>query len=111
MPPGYFQVSWDSLAWSWKINVFNGKFIYWTDNFHHINLPTNPQRNWDSLYIPESDYTPDIPNKEDISVYGYYVGATRMKKINTATMWKDSVMTMYYVVDVRRYKHTKPWSE
>jgi len=110
-PSGYFRAHWDSLAWSWKINIVNGKFIYFTDNFYHINKSTNPQRNWDSLYLPQTDYTPDSTNKEDISVYGYYVGATRMKKINTQQLWDDSVKTNFYVINVRRFKDTKPWQD
>jgi hypothetical protein len=66
IPSGYYRCIWDSLAWSWKINVLNGRFIYFTDNFYRINQPTNPQRNWDSLYLPATDYSPDRPNKEDL---------------------------------------------
>jgi hypothetical protein len=33
IPPGYYRAEWDSLAWNWKINVFNGNYIYFKDNF------------------------------------------------------------------------------
>ncbi|UCC78545.1 MAG: hypothetical protein JSW64_09685 [Candidatus Zixiibacteriota bacterium] len=110
-PQGYFISSWDSLAWNWKINIFNGKWIYFVDTFYHINLtnPPNPQRNWDSLYFPASDYTPDSTNKEDIATYGYYQGVTKMKKIKTQEDWDNTILKNDYVVNVRRFKDTMPW--
>jgi len=73
-PPGYFACKWDSLAWNWKINVFNGKYVHQKSMFYRINNPKYPQNAWDSLYFPSSDYTPDIPNKEDLATYGFKEG-------------------------------------
>jgi hypothetical protein len=110
-PQTFIICRWDSLAWNWKINLFNGKWIYFVDNFYHINQtnPPNPQRNWDSLYFPASDYTPDSTNKEDIVVYGYKEGATKMKKIKTQEDWDNNIVKNDYVLNVRRFKDTKPW--
>ncbi len=108
---GFIGCSWDCLAWNWKINVFNGKWVYITDMFHYINKDTNPQRNWDSLYTPASDYSPDSTNKEDIAVYGYHLGSTKMKAIRTQSDWNDKVVEDEYVNNVRRYKDEKPWED
>ncbi len=110
IPGGYYQASWDSIAWNWNINIFNGKYIYWTDNFFRINLLINPQRNWDSLYLPESDYTPDLRNKEDLSVYGYKLGTTKMMAIKDSLTWVNSVMNFFYVNQTRQHKHERPWN-
>ena len=108
-PLGYTQCNWDSVAWNWKVNIHNGKYIFFVNNYHHINLPNNPQRNWDSLYFPESNYTPDTRNKEDLSAYGYKLGAKEMKKIITQSDWDNKVKIFGDVVNTRKYKHERPW--
>ncbi len=86
-PTGYFQVSWDSLTWNWQINVFNGKFIYWTDNFARM---TPEQESWPLVcgLCDPADTIPLYPNKEDLSTYGYHEGAGAMRRINSQN-WLD----------------------
>jgi hypothetical protein len=115
VPTGYYRVSWDSLAWNWALNVFNGKFIYWTDNFFRINLPTNPQRNWDSLCVlcDPADSVPLYPNKEDLSTFGYKRGATEMMNI-TKDSWNRTMEDTdggRYVQKVRGSKYARHWEE
>ena len=110
IPHGYLPCKWDSLAWNWKIDLFNGRYIYFKENFYNINHPaTNPQKNWDSLYTPPTDYTPDHPNKEDLAVYGYHWGLKSMALISDTLKWNANVKFDPYVNDVRKYKDTKPW--
>jgi hypothetical protein len=111
IPQGYYQCIWDSLAWDWRVNIQNGRFIYFTDNFYRIN--NNPaQRTWDSTCTQcnEADSIPSKPNKEDLSVYGYKYGFPVMDTVTTKN-WKN-VMTSKageYVRDVRGSKYAKPW--
>ena len=107
-PDGYFISTWDSLAWNWKINVFNGKYIHQVSLFSHFRPE---QAEWDSLYFPSNDYTPNTPNQEDLATYGYKEGATKMRYVKNEEIWKDSVMTFPYIVGVRRWKDTRPWED
>ena len=106
LPETYFQCSWDSLAWNWGINIFNGRYIIHDVNFEKM---TDTQDGWDSLYFPSNDYTPDEPNREDLSSYGYYEGWPTMQFV-TEENWKKRVLKHDYVVKVRRYKDQKPWT-
>jgi len=113
IPGGYYRASWDSIAWNWNINVFNGKYIYWTDNFFRINLTTNPQRSWDSLCVScdPADSVPVVPNKEDLSTFGYKRGATEMMNITKIT-WKKTMEDSdggRYVQKVRGSKYARHW--
>lgn len=106
---GFDTCSWDSLAWNWKINIYNGKFIYFKDNFYYIN--NDPvQSKWDSLCAKceESDSTSKHPNKEDLAAYGYTWGAPEMGKVDTLN-WDTKVKNDVYVKRVRGNKHAKPW--
>jgi len=105
---GFLVCSWDSLAWNWAINIFNGRYVM-VDMYHFINDLNNPQRSWDSLYFPASDYSPDSTNKEDIAVYGYKWGSKEMRNIKTQDDWDDNVKKDEYVNNVRKFKDTKPW--
>jgi hypothetical protein len=111
-PAGYYRCKWDSLAWSWEINIRNGKFIYFTDNFYHINADRE-QKTWDSTCTQcrESDSIPKFPNKEDLSVFGYKNGAPDMDTI-TAKNWEKVMRDPIqgdYVRKVRGSKYAKPW--
>jgi hypothetical protein len=110
IPSSYYRCIWDSLAWSWKINVFNGRYIYFKDNFYRIWK--NPQQcTWDSVCTrcDAADSFPAYPNKEDLSVYGYKNGAPAMGSI-TADNWKNTVgADTDYVAPVRSAKHRRPW--
>jgi hypothetical protein len=108
-PSGYTRCIWDSLAWNWKINIHNGKYLYFGENFYNMYRPTNPQQFWDSLYTPGSDYTPDNPNKEDLAVYGYNQGLGSMLAVTDTTTWVKKVKISTYVKNVRQYKETRPW--
>jgi hypothetical protein len=108
-PPGFDTCSWDSLAWNWNINVHNGVYIYTVNNYYYINQALNPQHLWPSYYYPENDYTPDLRNKEDLSSYGYKVGAPIMMKIETLSDWVTKVKNKSDIVDTRKYKHERPW--
>jgi hypothetical protein len=108
-PAGFDTCSWDSLAWNWKLNIHNGKYIYTVNNYYYINRLTNPQHLWPSYYFPENDYTPDLRNKEDLSSYGYKVGYPGMNAIQDSTDWVNKVMTYDDVVNTRKYKHERPW--
>jgi len=110
IPPGYYRTEWDSLAWSWKINVQNGRFIYFTDNFFRINHNAR-QSHWDSLCTrcSPSDSFPAFPNKEDLAVYGYKYGAGVMGHVNDDN-WKETVKAdTFYVVPIRSAKYRRPW--
>ncbi len=106
---GFDTCRWDSLSWNWKINIFNGNFIYFKDNFYYINDDPE-QSNWDSLCTEceESDSTSKHPNKEDLAVYGYTWGAPAMGKVDTLN-WDTKVKNDVYVKRVRGNKHAKPW--
>jgi len=108
-PPGYFACKWDSLAWNWKINVFNGKYVHQKSMFYRINNPKYPQNAWDSLYFPSSDYTPDIPNKEDLATYGFKEGVSLMLLVKDSTAWNATIKENPYINNVRRYKDRRPW--
>jgi hypothetical protein len=112
IPSGYHVARWDSLAWNWKINIQNGKFIYFRDNFYRINRAGNAQRTWDSLctLCNPADTIPAFPNKEDLSTYGYKYGFYGMDSVTTKN-W-NAVMkspAAFYVRGVRRNKHERPW--
>jgi hypothetical protein len=108
----YYICSWDSLAWNWRKCIYNGEYIYFTVNFYHMYHPaSNPQRNWDSLYFPANDYSPDKPNKEDLAAYGYHFGWPAMIGIKDSTSWVKNIMIDKYVNNVRKYKDTKPWNQ
>ncbi len=111
IPQGYYRAKWDSLAWNWKINVFNGKFIYFKDNFFRLNN-NEEQREWDSTCTcASSDTIPESPNKEDLAVYGYTYGFYGQDSL-TANNWKDVMESAagYYVRAVRRFKDDQPWN-
>jgi len=113
---GFICCSWDGLAWNWALNIHNAQ--WWidsalTDNFWHINRPTNPQRLWDSLCVDcdPADSIPGKPNKEDLSVFGYKTGAKEMKTL-TRENWETTMKTTdggHYVQNVRGSKYEKPW--
>jgi len=112
-PQGYYRAGWDSLAWSWKINVFNGRYIFLKDNYYQIWH--NPeQKDWDSVCVlcsPE-DSIPEYENKEDLSSYGYHEGAPAMSAI-TDKNW-DEIMSgqsdgAKYVRNVRGSKYARAW--
>jgi hypothetical protein len=113
-PPGYFQVSWDSLAWSWKINVFNGKFIYFIDNFARM---TPEQKTWPLVceLCDPADSVPLYPNQEDLSTYGYHEGANAMRQINSDNwlqiMKSNEDEGAKYVRKVRGSKYAKEWED
>jgi hypothetical protein len=111
-PGGYIQASWDSLTWSWAINVFNGRFIYFVDNFTRM---TREQRDWDSVCVlcDPADTIPLYPNKEDLSTYGYHEGASAMRQI-TSENWLQVMKSAVdegaiYVRSVRRSKYAREW--
>jgi hypothetical protein len=105
LPDTYFLCSWDSLAWNWGINIYNGRYIIHDVNFEKM---TDEQDDWDSLYFPSNDYTPDEANREDLSSYGYYEGWPTMRFV-TKENWGERVEDHDYVVNVRRFKDQKPW--
>ncbi len=107
-PDSFYACKWDSLAWSWKINIFNGKYIHQKSCFYHM---TSAQKAWDSLYTPASDYTPDSTNREDLATYGYKEGSTFMRKIRTLKDWNTKIKSFFYVNNVRMYKDEKPWED
>lgn len=113
-PPGYTQAKWDSLAWSWKICIANGKYIYDT---HDTSFYTDEQTGFeDSCKYSDCGSFPGKPNKEDLKAYGYHSGTRAMRSI-TASNWNiiicDTSATpredAVYVQNVRSFFYAKPW--
>jgi len=113
IPQGYFPARWDSIAWNWKINIHNGKYIYFTDNYFRINNDIE-QRMWDSTCVlcNPADSLPQYPNKEDLSTFGYKYGAPVMDTV-TASNWKNVMKSSIgrYVRQVRGSKYARPWQD
>ncbi len=114
IPSGYIPVSWDSLAWNWRICINNGRYI------HDVYMPTKftPEQDSfpDSCSFADCDTFPKNKNKEDLKAYGYHRGENRMKEVINDDAWKlyiadDSEPQEYsvYVQNVRKYYYRKPW--
>jgi hypothetical protein len=86
VPSGYSRCLWDSLAWNWKINIHNGKYIFSPYNRYYMN---GDQKTWDSVCVScnPSDPVPRFPNREDLSSYGYNQGVTAMAKDLDRNNW------------------------
>jgi len=109
-PEGYTRCNWDSLAWNWKINIHNGKYVFFVNNPAHMQLY---QQAWDSVctLCNEADSLPLYTNREDLSSYGYKEGASKMRKV-TSVNWLDTMKNPKggkYVRDVRGSKYVKGW--
>ena len=104
--------NWDSLAWNWKINIDNGKWIFQEAMPHKF---TKSQKEYpDSCSYANCDSVPDIANKEDLANYGYHAGEFNMRRITSQDLWKDYINTptdtleierANYIKMVRRYKY------
>lgn len=116
LPAGYIQVSWDSLAWNWNINIYNGIYI------HDVYMPAKftPQQHLfpDSCSFTVCDTFPAQKNKEDLKSYGYHRGENHMQRVITDEDWaeyiaKKSNQQEYhiYVQNVRKFRYRKPWGE
>jgi hypothetical protein len=106
-PTGYYRCKWDSLAWSWKINIANGKYIYFINYRSRLR---DYQEKWDSVCVEceVSDSVPKYPNREDLLIYGYTNGSGKMRQVTTLN-WDDRMGKDIYVKRVRGNKHEKPW--
>ena len=108
-PSGYFVCSWDSLEWNWKVNIHDGKYIFFTNNKFHM---LSTQAGWDSVCTrcEPSDSLPQYENWEDLWTYGYKWGTGAMQGI-TVTNWLTKMKSKEgkYVRDVRGSKYAAPW--
>jgi len=111
-PPGYYEISWDSLAWNWQLNLINAYYIYFTDYMNYRVRRHPEQSTWDSLCVlcDPADPLPEYPNKEDLVTYGYKNGSGKMRSV-TKENWVEKMEEDdgKYVRDVRRWKYEKPW--
>jgi len=111
--PMTFQVcKWDSLAWSWQINIRNGRWIF-QEAMRHKMLPEQ----WafpESCSFARCDSVPDSTNREDLGNYGYHAGEGNMRRIKSQKLWNDyinnptvadEVQRANYIKRVRRYKY------
>jgi hypothetical protein len=116
-PSGYQRATWDSLAWNWTINIFNGKYIH--DNYYSylINKDTIQNEFPDSCAFSDCGFFPLTKNKEDLRTYAYHSGENAMSKILNDSLWSaiigDTLPPIRedadYVQKVRRYNYEKPW--
>lgn len=112
IPSTYIRCSWDSLAWNWKMNISNGKYVFFPYNKYYMTLT---QRTWDSVCVlcdPASMF-PKYPNREDLSSYGYNQGVTHMANDITKENWKtkmgEDTPGAIYVRALRLHKYVQPW--
>lgn len=99
-PSGYTVAKWNKIAWNWKINIADGKYIHQT--YMH-SKQTATQKTW-----PATGTSKGTPNREDLATYGYHHGEGRMRLV-TAANWSTTVETDTYTQNVRTYKENKPW--
>ncbi len=108
-PTGYTRCNWDSTEWNWKINIHDGKYVYFVNNRFHM---TPTQAAWDSIcsQCQPSDSLPLYKNREDLSTYGYKWGSPAMQRI-TGNNWVSTMKLKEgkYVRDVRGSKFARPW--
>jgi hypothetical protein len=108
-PLGYTRCIWDSLAWNWKANIHNGKYIHFANNPAHFQ---SYKKQWDSICVMcnPADSLPLYKNREDLSTYGYKNGSNAMRQV-TAENWVTVMKSKEgkYVRDVRGGKHSTPW--
>ncbi len=114
LPGDYTVVSWDSLAWNWKINCFNGRYIH--DKYMPFKFMAEQNLFPDSCSFADCDTFPTTKNKEDLKSYGYHRGENYMKLITTDKKWKECISDIVhhyeysiYVQDVRKYTYRRPW--
>jgi len=116
LPSGYIRVNWDSLAWNWNINIYNGIYI------HDVYMPakfTEEQRPFpDSCSFSACDTFPTQKNKEDLKSYGYHRGENYMKQVKTDKDWAEFIAKKtnrqeyhVYVQNVRKFTYRRPWGE
>jgi len=114
-PDGYYQVTWDSLMWNWKINITNGIYIH--DDYYPAKF-NEPQKNFpDSCAFVDCGTFPKKKNKADLRSYGYHAGEQDMGKIKTDDDWNEIICDIMppiredakYVQLVRKYKYERPW--
>jgi hypothetical protein len=113
-PNSYIVTRWDSLAWNWTIDIFNGKYIHDDYNSYKINKDNVQKIFPESCSYNDCNIFPSSKNKEDLKSYGYKWGEGAMSKIHTDRDWfihiSDSSSTEgIYVRDVREYTYEKPW--
>jgi hypothetical protein len=106
------QAKWDSLAWSWKVNIEDGRWIF-EEAMPYVM--TSQQKQFpDSCSYADCDSVPDIANQVDLATYGYHAGEGNMQRITTQKLWNgyinnptDSteIERASYVKWVRRYKY------
>jgi hypothetical protein len=113
-PAGFDTCLWDSLAWSWKICIKNGKYIF--DTYLPNRFKDAQDSFPDSCSLADCDTFPKNKNQEDLKVYGYYRGEYYMLEVIDDNTWKEYIavkdnppLWAEYVQLVRKYYYRRPW--
>lgn len=114
-PSGYTRVKWDSLAWSWKICIDNGRYIH--DTYMPKKFTLVQKRFPDSCAYSDCDTFPKSKNQEDLKALGYHSGENFMNEVIDDTTWVTHIARTKtpileyckYVQNVRKFYYRKPW--
>jgi len=113
-PTGYVRVTWDSLAWNWKICIDNGKYIH--DIYMLAKLDSIQEEFPDSCSLVDCDTFPKNKNIQDLLTYGYHRGEKAMNEIKDDDTWKEFIGVKDnppngadYVQKVRKFYYRKSW--
>lgn len=99
-PHGYTVCKWNKMAWNWKTNIANGKYIHQT---YMYDRQTSTQKTW-----PNTAADASTPNREDLASYGYLHNEAAMQDVTSAN-WDPEVTTDTHTQKIREYKSSKPW--
>ena len=99
-PHGYTVCEWNEMAWNWKTNIANGKYIHQTYMYEKQNAT---QKTW-----PNTAVDPSTPNREDLASYGYLWNETLMQAVTSET-WTAIIEADTHTQNIRGYKASKPW--
>ena len=96
----FFDIGWNEIAWNWKTNIECGKNIY----NHYYGLQTTEQKGW-----PETSSDINVPNRQDLTCYGYSRGNGPMSTVTTSN-WHDRVAGEPDIINIHEYLIDKPWN-
>ena len=111
-PAVRIYAKWDSVAWNWKTNIADGRWIF-EEAMPHV-MTAQQQQFPDSCSFADCDSVPDTANQEDLANYGYHAGEGNMRRITSQKLWNgyinnppdsSEIERANYIKWVRRYKY------